>query len=95
MPATSEIYDKGVHKEDAGYEKEEETRMMAAPEKKNFGGFSDERVYLDQIEHIMQHGHRKGDRTGTGVISVFGTQARYSLRGLLALTLHNCFTVNI
>ena len=56
--------------------------MAAAPEKKNFGILCDERGYLDQIEYIMQHGRTKGDRTGTGVISVFGAQARYSLRGL-------------
>lgn len=37
--------------------------------------------YLQQVRHILQHGHRKDDRTGTGTISVFGMQARYSLRG--------------
>lgn len=37
--------------------------------------------YLWQVRHILQHGHRKEDRTGTGTISVFGMQARYSLRG--------------
>uniref|UniRef100_A0A8C9LEY4 Thymidylate synthase n=1 Tax=Pavo cristatus TaxID=9049 RepID=A0A8C9LEY4_PAVCR len=36
--------------------------------------------YLQQVRHILQHGHRKEDRTGTGTISVFGMQARYSLR---------------
>ncbi|XP_055561648.1 thymidylate synthase isoform X3 [Falco biarmicus] len=36
--------------------------------------------YLRQVRHILQHGHRKEDRTGTGTISVFGMQARYSLR---------------
>ncbi|KAM3860730.1 thymidylate synthase-like, partial [Diretmus argenteus] len=36
--------------------------------------------YLDQIRFILQHGSRKGDRTGTGVVSLFGSQARYSLR---------------
>ncbi|XP_047423722.1 thymidylate synthase isoform X2 [Mugil cephalus] len=42
--------------------------------------YDDERGYLDQIEYIMLQGRKKGDRTGTGVISVFGAQARYSLR---------------
>ncbi|MBN3278841.1 TYSY synthase, partial [Polyodon spathula] len=47
---------------------------------KNFTMFCDEQGYLDQVEYIMKHGFRKGDRTGTGVVSLFGSQARYSLR---------------
>ncbi|XP_071274062.1 LOW QUALITY PROTEIN: thymidylate synthase [Agelaius tricolor] len=39
-----------------------------------------EQQYLQQVRHILQHGHRREDRTGTGTISVFGMQARYSLR---------------
>lgn len=49
--------------------------------KTSLGLFCDERGYLNQVAFILEHGRRKGDRTGTGVISVFGTQARYSLRG--------------
>ncbi|XP_064298986.1 thymidylate synthase isoform X1 [Phalacrocorax carbo] len=44
------------------------------------GPESGELQYLRQVRHILQHGHRKEDRTGTGTISVFGMQARYSLR---------------
>ncbi|XP_064634302.1 thymidylate synthase-like [Lineus longissimus] len=40
----------------------------------------DEYQYLDAIQHILDHGARKEDRTGTGTLSVFGQQARYSLR---------------
>ncbi|OBS66649.1 hypothetical protein A6R68_04816 [Neotoma lepida] len=37
--------------------------------------------YLGQVEHILRCGFKKEDRTGTGTLSVFGMQARYSLRG--------------
>lgn len=37
--------------------------------------------YLRQVEHILRCGFKKEDRTGTGTLSVFGMQARYSLRG--------------
>lgn len=86
MPATSEIHTEELYRED-GCKKEEEAKMATEKKKKSFGVFCDERGYLDQIEYIMEHGRGKGDRTGTGVISVFGAQARYSLRGVLVYTL--------
>jgi len=40
----------------------------------------EELQYLNTIRHILETGARRGDRTGTGTLSVFGTQMRYSLR---------------
>jgi thymidylate synthase len=37
------------------------------------------RAYLDMVEHVLAHGARKADRTGTGTLSVFGYQMRFDL----------------
>ena len=41
--------------------------------------------YLELIQHILDHGVEKTDRTGTGTKSVFGYQMRYDLRNSFPL----------
>ncbi len=43
--------------------------------------------YIHLVRHVLEHGTRKADRTGTGTLSVFGYQMRFDLaRGFPLVT---------
>ncbi|MBI1907226.1 MAG: thymidylate synthase [Rhodocyclales bacterium] len=52
--------------------------------------------YLDLMQHVLEHGTRKTDRTGTGTLSVFARQIRFDLQaGFPLLTTKKLHTRSI
>ena len=52
--------------------------------------------YLDLMRHVLEHGTKKDDRTGTGTLSVFGWQMRYDLAaGFPLVTTKKCHVRSI
>lgn len=58
--------------------------------------FASMKQYHDLMRHVLEHGAKKTDRTGTGTLSVFGYQMRFDLqKGFPLLTTKKLHTKSI